>query len=670
MLKRINHSLLWRLGLIMAALTLLALFSMVSSVLIGRTIEGEATAVNIAGSLRMQSYRIATNLLTADELDEKTHWQKMQGLVQTFERRLLGPELSVVLGKESGSEVRQRFAQVKKQWQDEIRPVLDAYISGIIPVRSRPSLAPHGWGMISDASVVSLRERYLSRVARFVENIDRFVKALSSDAESKIHRLQSWQRLALLVTLAIVLFALFFTKRHVVWPLKRLLTCARAAGLGDFTQRTDFTGADELGRLGLAFNDMSERLSKLYGELEERVRVKTAHLERSNRSLDVLYKTVRRLSSTPFPHVTYQGLLEEVTELAGTGPAVICLKGDVEDKAHQLASTRPCHQPSETCKSGDCGKCLGRGELHFFDQMVADGKPRQTMSLPIRDAHNHHGVLLVEARDSSGFEDWQQKVLQAVASHIGLAISMSGLHSEQNRYALLSERSAIARELHDSLAQSLSYAKIQVSRLQMELGEGTQNAQARRINGELRDGLNRAYRELRELLTTFRLTMEDEDLNRTIETTVREFAERGQISMDFVGDCPNGLLTPNEEIHILQIIREALSNIVRHSSAKRARVILLLREDGTVSLSIEDNGKGIDQAEMNREHQHYGLLIMRERAENLGGTLQIGQGPGGRGTSLFLIIRPATLDNQPKESPVMTRQPQRFGVVIEKAGAL
>ncbi len=639
MFQSITQSLLLRVGLIMAALTLLAVSSMMSSVFIGRTIQGEATAVNIAGSLRMHSYRIATQLLTADELEERTHWQKMQGYLQAFERRLYSPQLSNILPQQPDHEVRQTYEHVKKQWEKEIRPVLDAYINGIIPSDTKPTLAPQNWGMISDESVASLRAHYLSSVSRFVDHIDQFVKALSSDAEAKIQRLRSWQLGALLLTIVIVLFALFFSNRWVVLPLRTLLTSAGAAGRGDFSHRTTYTGKDELGRLGNAFNDMSERLDKLYADLEERVHIKTRNLERSNRSLDVLYKTVKRLSGTPFPHITYQELLEEITALVGTGPAVICLTGDKEDKAHQLASTRACNDAMENCKTSDCGKCLGKGEIHFFDQPKRQQPPRQIMSLPITDARNHHGVLMVEALGDKGFADWQKPVLQAVASHIGIAITMSGRHAEQNRLALLTERSAMARELHDSLAQSLSYAKIQVARLDHVLGREEDKSEARDINNELRDGLNRAYRELRELLTTFRLTMDDQDLNATIRATLTEFGQRGPVDIEFIGDSPNGLLTPNEDIHILQIIREALSNIVRHSRATSATVTLHFDDKRLITLEIADNGNGIDLNQMDRQHQHYGLTIMQDRALSLGGKLTI-DSKAGEGTKLSLTFMP------------------------------
>ena len=261
------------------------------------------------------------------------------------------------------------------------------------------------------------------------------------------------------------------------------------------------------------------------------------------------------------------------------------------------------------------------------------------MSLPIEDARNHHGMLMVEALDENGFANWQKRVLEAVASHIGIAITMSGLHAEQNRIALLTERGAIARELHDSLAQSLSYAKIQVSRLDKLLSQDDSKSDAKTVNTELRDGLNRAYRELRELLTTFRLTMEDQDLVATIRATITEFGQRGRVEIDFIGDCPNGLLAPNEEIHLLQIIREALSNIVRHSLATNADITLRLSETRHITLEIQDNGTGMKPDQVDLQHQHYGLAIMRERALSLGGKLTIDSKPD-EGTRISLSFMP------------------------------
>ncbi len=678
MFQSIRHSLLLRVGLIMVVLTALAVTSMTTSVWIGRTLQGEASAVNIAGSLRMLSYRIATHLLRASQIDEQTHWQRMQGLVQNFEGRLNGRRLAKVLPDAGDHHVRLAFVNVERQWRGDIKPLLDDYISGIIPAGDlKPRSAPRTWGMISDASVATLRARYLAKVPRFVDRIDDFVKALELDAEAKARHLRYYQWAALAMTLSIVAIALTLVSRKVLHPLQQLLSCASAAGRGDFSVRAAHTGKDELGRLGRAFNDMSQTLSALYRNLEERVQEKTKDLEHSNRSLEVLYNTVNRLSTTPYPHLAYQGLLEEITTLARTGPASICLIGIEKATAHQLATTEKSPACSYSCAKSNCAKCLGKGSVHSFKHKPGDGKMRSVISIPIQDAQNSHGVLVVEALDENGFAQWQARVLEAVASHIGIAITMSGRNAEQSRLALLEERSAIARELHDSLAQSLSYAKIQVGRLNSVIkhkgaaqyagaaeagrdpggqsGAIEQLAQAREINNELRDGLNRAYKELRELLTTFRLTMDDHDLNRSIRDTVQEFASRGAVAISFTSDCPAGLLTPNEEIHILQIIREALANVVQHSRAKTATVRLSRARNNIIELSITDDGAGLGQAERSGARQHYGLVIMRERAANLAGTLTIEDADPG--TKLDLVftssaqIKPNLARPGPASSP-------------------
>jgi two-component system, NarL family, nitrate/nitrite sensor histidine kinase NarX len=638
--RLIAHSLLLRVGLVMTVLTLLSTSSMMTSVFIGRTIQGGATAVNVAGSLRMQSYRIATQLLTADEFDERLHWQRMQGLTQTFEGRLYGSSLTAVLPDAPDHEVRHAYENVRRQWEQRIRPILDAYVSGIIPPNeAKPALAPRTWGMISDTSVASLRTRYLSSVATFVDHIDQFVKVLERNTEAKISWLRFYEWIALFVTVGIVLIALVFVNRKVVTPMRHLLSAAEATGNGDFSVRTPHTGSDELGRLGSAFNEMAEALSKQYQSLEERVRIKTKDLERSNRSLEVLYTTVNRLSASPSPHNAYQELLEEITALVGTGPAAICLNGSAKAKAHLLASTGAAEGSLTTCNSALCHQCLGEGQTHYIDRFADCHKNGVAISIPIKDAQQHHGILLVAALDENGFAGWQKRVLGAVASHIGIAITMSGLHAERNRLALFEERNAIARELHDSLAQSLSYAKIQISRLDSVLGKGNENSEAQLVSQELRDGLNRAYRELRELLTTFRLTMDDHNLSRSIRHTVEEFNQRGEVEIAFAGDYPNGLLEPNEEVNILQIVREALSNILQHSHASRASISLRRNRTGKIELKIEDDGIGMDIGRPDAQRHHYGLIIMRERARSLGGELAIAS--EGKGMCVALSFIPA-----------------------------
>lgn len=98
---------------------------------------------------------------------------------------------------------------------------------------------------------------------------------------------------------------------------------------------------------------------------------------------------------------------------------------------------------------------------------------------------------------------------------IGVAVGAERRIEQSRRLALLEERAVIARELHDSLAQSLAYLKIQASRLQGAMGSPDRNGEAAEILSELREGLSGTYRQLRELISTFRMKREDEGLEAT-----------------------------------------------------------------------------------------------------------------------------------------------------------
>ena len=194
----------------------------------------------------------------------------------------------------------------------------------------------------------------------------------------------------------------------------------------------------------------------------------------------------------------------------------------------------------------------------------------------------------------------------------------------------------MARELHDSLAQSLSFMKIQVSRVQTLLQRGRPSEEVAAAAEELRDGLNGAYRKLRELLNTFRTQINAGGLAAALDEALEEYGERSSVAMTLDNRLGSHQLSANEEFHVVQIVREALSNVVRHAGASHATVKLSLREDGWTAVTIEDDGQGFEPAS---DHwNHHGATIMRERALSLGGALSIERRPQG-GTRVTASFR-------------------------------
>lgn len=610
----LRHSLLIRIVGAMTIVGLVVLAGMGSAVIIAETARGNAGAINLAGSLRMQSYRLSGLVIAArNQADNEIYRRAVATAIDTFERSLHSPVLSDPTAGGDSAAARQAVVQ---RWSRSFRPMLETAIA-------RPSGAP------PDA------RELLERTGAFVADIDRLVSQIERDTENRIRFLRSTVIATLFVTLGAVVLTMYFLHVSVLSPLRGLVAFTARVGRGELDARTPHVGEDELGRLGHAFNLMAADLGALYRSLETRVAEKTADLERSNRSLELLYHSIARLYNGPVEANAYVLLLREIEEVLGLGPGSVCLAEASEPgSVTVLVSTlKPAQGEVAFCSLSSCAECMAGEGLR-----VRELGGKRVLSIPLRDTERVHGVMQVLLPAGKEIEPWKMRLLEALSRHIGTAIGTARRTEQERVLSLLEERSVIARELHDSLAQSLSYMKIQVSRLNAVVSRENPSTAALGILAELREGLNGAYRQLRELLTTFRLRIEGESLAAALEGTVREFAERGNIHVELESHLTNCHLSPNEEIHALQIVREALSNVVHHAQARHAKVTLRAEADEMVSISVEDDGIGADRKPA--QLHHYGMTIMEERARGLGGKLEIMGRPAG-GTRVEIRFTPA-----------------------------
>lgn len=261
----------------------------------------------------------------------------------------------------------------------------------------------------------------------------------------------------------------------------------------------------------------------------------------------------------------------------------------------------------------------------------------QCVTLPLLSPSGWLGILIIETEESRYFDEFELKLFDATAHMMAISLSFQAKEQESRRVALLEERAVIARELHDSLAQSLSYMKFQLAILQTGYGQNLIELGANEIVNDIREGLDNAYRELRELLTTFRVRMDVRGLDYVLEEAIEEFSQRSSLAITLDNRLQECKLSVNEEFHLLHVVREALSNIVRHSGAKKVNIALIYQTTGDVVLTVDDDGKGFTFDE-NKPH-HYGLTIMSERAYCLGGKIDIIPRRKG-GTRVRLLFRP------------------------------
>lgn len=586
----------------MIAITTIGVGGIATSVIVAERIQGSGSAINVAGSLRKQSHRMGSQVL-ADAANAATSHGALLVAMNQFESSLADPSLLNAMARQPDSDYAVTFRAVLNSWETRLKPMLvEESLPGV------------------DLHPVSHHNELLAAIDAFVDDINTMVAQLEKDTEAKISEMRTVLGVVLFLIVIVLFGAMYVVQRNVLSPLAELLDNATRLARGDFAARISNPREDELGQLGMAFNSMAEELSKLYRGLEQRVAEKTAALTRSNQSLELLYNAISRLHKAPVAPETYQAMLKEIEQVLGLTGSLACLMPKHGGGASILSSSiGGCREHDQ----GECGHCIASlGDVELW-QYRSIGDTEQLI-VPLRDNEGLYGVLRLVLPPGRRLEPWQEQLLEALSRHIGIALGISHKTEQERLLALQEERSVIARELHDSIAQSLSYMKIQASLLQPVLADPDRRVEAETTLRDLREGITSAYRQLRELLATFRLKMQGDFLD-LLNRTVNEFADRGGVPIQLETRLEGCHLTPNQEIHALQIIREALYNVLRHAQASQAWV-RVIHADGVVRVSVEDNGIGLypeknapDVQRFSPGNQHYGLNIMRERAESLRG---------------------------------------------------
>ncbi len=595
----LRRSILYSLGIALFSIVAIGLGGLTASMVMVEAIQGSGSAINVAGSLRRLSHRMGSMVLADTALGREDHADLTLAITH-FENTLHHEALATAVQRLHGSPFVATYHEVRQLWRDQLKPMLE--------LEARPGIDQHS---------AARHQTLLFAIDVFVERLNTMVAQLEHDTETRIRTLRAILGGTLFLTVLAVVVVLWLLRRQVLQPLADLLASTGRLAKGDFSARAQHLDDDELGQLGRTFNGMAEDLSKLYRDLEQRVAEKTLALSRSNRSLGVLYHSITRLHHAPLDPLAYQEILRELDTTLELAGSQVCLFGHTGEPATTLASTLPgCIQrEAGACPCpGACAETAGHWEFRPSgneDQLV----------LALRDADRQYGVLRIALPGGHRMEPWQAELLRGLAGHIGIALGIAHKTEQARLLALQEERSIIARELHDSIAQALTYMKIQASLLQPLLGDPARQADAEATLAELRAGISAAYRQLRELLVTFRLRMEGDFLER-LAKTVREFADRSGLTIALDAHLGSCQLSPNQEIHTLQIVREALSNLFRHAQAKQAWVRVRHVGEGLIQVDIEDDGTGL-ATPGDPDVPHYGLAIMRERAAGLAGEIDI-----------------------------------------------
>ncbi|TMP29070.1 nitrate/nitrite two-component system sensor histidine kinase [Pseudoalteromonas rubra] len=571
----------------------LAICTLFASYWIAELADLDARAINLSGSLRMDAYQLGMFGLEgrSEQVGER---------IALLEEKLRNPIFQKL---QSDAEINQLWSALVEHWHSALKPELMN-----LPIENH--------------------SQFNELVAMHATYADNFVLAVQMHAESKIRLLRTIQVAALFITLLFGAFILHLISLRVEKPLIELTHAAYAIGKGNFTHQMNLKGDDELALLAATFNHTSSAIASMYGQLESRVKEQTQELEVNNQALTFLFKTARLLLESQENKIDLQHVLDDLAQLIEVDDIELCLmtaSGDIP-----YAQLKPHTDSNALCGAKNCDNCDGSGAF------IALAQPT-VMKFPLVYGSNNYGVIVVRGQKRFESDSWQMQLVQSVADQVALSLNLEVQHDQERRIALLNERTVIARELHDSLAQALSYLKIQVTRLSKTQEKQKFDLQPPIID-ELKMGLDSAYRQLRELLTTFRLKMVSEGLEAALEKTIEQLSEQSKMQFHLNFAIQQIPLSPMEEIHLLQITREACQNTVHHSKGNNVWVDLRVTEDKRLQLVVADDGVGI--ASGSEKLNHYGMAIMQERAKHLHGELFIVP-RAEKGTEVKLLFQPA-----------------------------
>lgn len=617
-----------------------ALGAIVVTLFMSWQLKGSSAAINEAGSLRMKIYQVDVGLArmvmsptSADLFSERLRTQ-----IANYDRTLKDlrdgdPNRPLFIPKGGG--IPQDVEHLERIWVQELRP-------GLVAIANDPDTANIETG---------LRD-YNTKADAYVLRIDEIVRKMENSFAHSTSVVQASQvsliALAVLGTLLLIRF--FFVQ--VIKPVGELTRGIERIEREDFGVRIEVLGDDELSRLSEGFNRTAAHLQDVYATLEERVNTKTRTLTKKNRELEILYSISGFLHEPSDIDSLCRGFLQRVQSMLGATASSVRL---LDSNGKNLCIT-VCEGLDEEFLDREtvlaCSDCVCGAAAHANVTLFADvGSIDSPITL---DACRIAGFRTVTASAISANKrpigvfslyfdrlralgETDRHLLEALGQQLGTAIDNLRLQAREREMAVSEERNLLARELHDSIAQSLAFLNLQVQMFDDAIARNAAT-EMRDILEMIRLGVQESYEDVRELLVHFRTRVgEQRDLDAAIDAALRRLADQTTILTDLEVQGDGAPLDPETETQVLYIVQEALSNVRKHANAHTVTVLLRRALEG-MSVTIRDDGIGFDTESTDCDEQsHIGLQIMKERAARIGGRFYA-RSSRGKGTEIRLDL--------------------------------
>ncbi len=611
-------------------LLVVALISIGLTLWVTWQLSGSAAALNEAGRMRMQTWRLTS------EVQAQLAPSAIAALTSEFDdsmRLLKNGDPSRPLFVPWDEEVQRRYAVVDRLWQSQklrytTRPIMD-----------------HGQ-LVEEATI-------------FLKAIDDFVWSIEGQMAGLTAILNLFQIVMMALAIGAAVIMLYTGYMYVINPLSYLRDGLRKIESAQFSVRVEVVSNDEFGQVASSFNRMAATLQSLYGNLEAQVAAKTERIAAQKERLEALYGVSTFLAQTTDMQEMTQGFTQRVRQLMKADAIALRWSGEDASKLLLLASDQfpQVIQEQEKCLMAGtcaCGQLRSDSRSRVIPISSSDAAPLQhctrlgyesMIAVPVRMHNKKLGEINLFYKSLISMSAEELELLDTLASHLAAAVEGMRAVVLGREAAIAGERSLLARELHDSIAQSLAFLKIQVQLLRSAILKND-SPKTNVALSELDSGLKESIADVRELLLHFRTRTQADDIDRAVQETLQKFQHQTglQVSSKTIGE---GLPLPQDmQTHVLHVLQEALSNVRKHAGARSVEIEIHKGEPWR--FLVRDDGVGFDLLGSRSELQ-VGLKIMRERADQIGATVAIDSAVG-QGTTVTLRV-PTAMPVKMKVSP-------------------
>jgi signal transduction histidine kinase len=383
------------------------------------------------------------------------------------------------------------------------------------------------------------------------------------------------------------------------------------------------------------------RIDHLTGVL----RARNAELEAAGASARALNRvSVAIAAESGIDHVLH-AVVSYARELLGADAAVLLLEGP--DGRLVLRESDGLPDRADAMPAVEADASDDDAILAFVGPELAVAR----LSVPLQRGGATIGVLAVASAARRSFDANGVETLASLASQAVIALERDRLEARLRELAVVDERERIARELHDGIAQVLGYVNTKSQAVDGYLEAGRVD-EARVQLAELGSAARAVYVDVRESIIGLRGPIEPgQGLGAALAAHARRVAEASRFGLELSIDPATEALRldPDAEANLYRIVQEALTNVRKHASARRVRLATNLA-DGTLTVTVADDGRGLPASGAIGDKPGYGLRAMRERASRIGATLQAeNQASGG---ALVRVVLP--LAGHEPEAPSTT----------------